>query len=88
MGRKPLPKPIDPGIDQDFSWLFGYTLQGLTLKRKDAGGWLLVVRAKARDGRALCSFVDGDSPEDCLLWFWENAGRIKGIAWREDRYVK
>lgn len=83
--KEPVIDDLTPGFEQDFAWLTGMTLTGLTLKRKEHD-WLLVIRAKARDGRGKVTFVQTGTPEECLSLFWWMVNQRAGVVWRDDLY--
>lgn len=76
---------LQAGLEEDFAWLTGMHLHGLTFKRK-TDTWLLVVRAQSAHGRAKVAFVETGTPEECLELLWSLIGGRGMINWRDDQY--
>jgi len=72
-------------FDQEFAWITGRTLMGITCTRGDAG-WLLVIKSADARGRREVCFIGGESLSNCLEAM-DGLLRANQLTFRVDKYA-
>jgi len=74
--------------EKEVHWAVGYELLGFTVKKQDEN-WLLVIRVKGKNEKALVTFIAAHTVADCwMVWLEAMHTRNITLKWHEDKFQK